>query len=213
MADRHPCSGHRDSGGSPSLASCDDHGHHVRSKSAETPGHFLRQSATRWPVWEGAAGLLRQGETPGRVLGSWAAHPTILADSYLVGVSSQTGTLTADGMDIWGVVPQASSSFLPIVHDLRRLADGPLLRCLATCHTLSLLGDLPIGDPVDLRMLESTGWVRQEPASVLGNTDAISRVLFGHVVRNGWKGEGVVPFPEGRRTRVPQNPKTSIICN
>ncbi|KAL7976184.1 hypothetical protein Chor_008281 [Crotalus horridus] len=70
----------------------------------------------------------------------------------------KTGTLTADGMDIWGIVPQASSSFLPIVHDLRHLADGPLLRCLATCHTLSLLGDLPIGDPVDLRMLESTGW-------------------------------------------------------
>ncbi|XP_039223537.1 polyamine-transporting ATPase 13A2 [Crotalus tigris] len=70
----------------------------------------------------------------------------------------KTGTLTADGMDIWGVVPQASSSFLPVVHDLRHLADGPLLRCLATCHTLSLLGDLPIGDPVDLRMLESTGW-------------------------------------------------------
>ncbi|XP_058017400.1 polyamine-transporting ATPase 13A2 isoform X5 [Ahaetulla prasina] len=70
----------------------------------------------------------------------------------------KTGTLTADGMDVWGVVPQAGSSFLPIVHELRRLADGPLLRCLATCHTLSLLGDQPIGDPVDLRMLESTGW-------------------------------------------------------
>ncbi|KAG8142400.1 hypothetical protein E2320_006318 [Naja naja] len=70
----------------------------------------------------------------------------------------KTGTLTADGMDIWGVVPQAGSSFLPIVHELRRLDDGPLLRCLATCHTLSLLGDQPIGDPVDLRMLESTGW-------------------------------------------------------
>ncbi|XP_063173682.1 polyamine-transporting ATPase 13A2 [Candoia aspera] len=70
----------------------------------------------------------------------------------------KTGTLTADGMDVWGVVPQASGTFLPIVHELRYLADGPLLRCLATCHTLSLLGDLPVGDPVDLRMLESTGW-------------------------------------------------------
>uniref|UniRef100_A0A8C5RYI8 ATPase cation transporting 13A2 n=1 Tax=Laticauda laticaudata TaxID=8630 RepID=A0A8C5RYI8_LATLA len=70
----------------------------------------------------------------------------------------KTGTLTADGMDIWGVIPQAGSSFLPIIHELRRLDDGPLLRCLATCHTLSLLGDQPIGDPVDLRMVESTGW-------------------------------------------------------
>uniref|UniRef100_A0A8C6XSB5 ATPase cation transporting 13A2 n=1 Tax=Naja naja TaxID=35670 RepID=A0A8C6XSB5_NAJNA len=78
----------------------------------------------------------------------------------------KTGTLTADGMDIWGVVPQAGSSFLPIVHELRRLDDGPLLRCLATCHTLSLLGDQPIGDPVDLRMLESTGWVRKKCASL-----------------------------------------------
>uniref|UniRef100_A0A8C6XP75 ATPase cation transporting 13A2 n=1 Tax=Naja naja TaxID=35670 RepID=A0A8C6XP75_NAJNA len=82
----------------------------------------------------------------------------------------KTGTLTADGMDIWGVVPQAGSSFLPIVHELRRLDDGPLLRCLATCHTLSLLGDQPIGDPVDLRMLESTGWVRKKCASLFSNT-------------------------------------------
>ncbi|XP_007440981.1 cation-transporting ATPase 13A2 [Python bivittatus] len=70
----------------------------------------------------------------------------------------KTGTLTADGMDVWGVVPQANNSFLPIVRELRRLTDGPLLRCLATCHTLSLFGDQPVGDPVDLRVLESTGW-------------------------------------------------------
>lgn len=164
VADSPPCSGHCDSGCSPSLASCDDDGHHVRSKPAETPGHFLCQSPTHRPLWESAPGLLRQGETPGRVLGSWAARPRILADSHLVEVSSQTGTLTADGMDIWGVVQRAGSSFLPIVHELRRLADGPLLRCLATCHTLSLLGDQPIGDPVDLRMLESTGWVRKKRA-------------------------------------------------
>lgn len=81
-------------------------------------------------------------------------------------------------MDIWGVVPQANGSFLPIVHELRCLAEGPLLRCLATCHTLSLLGDVPVGDPVDLRMLESTGWVRKKRAS-WGTWTPVSRVPIG----------------------------------
>uniref|UniRef100_A0A670J190 ATPase cation transporting 13A2 n=1 Tax=Podarcis muralis TaxID=64176 RepID=A0A670J190_PODMU len=73
----------------------------------------------------------------------------------------KTGTLTEDGLDIWGVVPLEKGSFLPLVHELRCLDSGPLLCCLATCHTLSWLGEQLIGDPVDLKLLESTGWVRE----------------------------------------------------
>ncbi|XP_042334293.1 polyamine-transporting ATPase 13A2 isoform X2 [Sceloporus undulatus] len=74
----------------------------------------------------------------------------------------KTGTLTEDGLDIWGVVPQGESGFLPLVHELQSLAGGPLHSCLATCHAVSLLGGQPVGDPVDLRMLESTGWTQKE---------------------------------------------------
>nr|XP_056721435.1 polyamine-transporting ATPase 13A2 [Euleptes europaea] len=73
----------------------------------------------------------------------------------------KTGTLTEEGLDIWGVVPRENRSFLPIVHEVRCVGDGPLLRCLVTCHTVSLLRDQPVGDPVDLKMLESTGWTQE----------------------------------------------------
>uniref|UniRef100_A0A674KBJ0 Polyamine-transporting ATPase 13A2 n=1 Tax=Terrapene triunguis TaxID=2587831 RepID=A0A674KBJ0_9SAUR len=70
----------------------------------------------------------------------------------------KTGTLTEEGLDVWGVVPVENNCFLPIVHEPRCLADGPLLYSLATCHSVSLLREQPIGDPMDLKMVESTGW-------------------------------------------------------
>ncbi|XP_066493188.1 polyamine-transporting ATPase 13A2 isoform X1 [Tiliqua scincoides] len=89
----------------------------------------------------------------------------------------KTGTLTEDGLDIWGVVPQENGCFLPLVHELRCMADGPLHRCLATCHALSLLQDQLIGDPVDLKMLESTGWAQEAPEGAEAEVRAAQ--LFG----------------------------------
>ncbi|XP_003783912.1 cation-transporting ATPase 13A2 [Otolemur garnettii] len=80
----------------------------------------------------------------------------------------KTGTLTEDGLDVMGVVPLKGQAFLPLVPEPRRLPMGPLLRALATCHTLSWLQDTPVGDPMDLKMVESTGWVlEEEPAADL----------------------------------------------
>uniref|UniRef100_A0A8C8RU53 Polyamine-transporting ATPase 13A2 n=1 Tax=Pelusios castaneus TaxID=367368 RepID=A0A8C8RU53_9SAUR len=73
----------------------------------------------------------------------------------------KTGTLTEEGLDVWGVVPLENNCFLPIIHEPRCLSDGPLLYLLATCHGVSLLREQPIGDPMDLKMMESTGWVRR----------------------------------------------------
>nr|7FJP_B Chain B, Polyamine-transporting ATPase 13A2 [Homo sapiens] len=69
----------------------------------------------------------------------------------------KTGTLTEDGLDVMGVVPLKGQAFLPLVPEPRRLPVGPLLRALATCHALSRLQDTPVGDPMDLKMVESTG--------------------------------------------------------
>nr|XP_020637678.1 probable cation-transporting ATPase 13A2 isoform X3 [Pogona vitticeps] len=74
----------------------------------------------------------------------------------------KTGTLTEDGLDVWGVVPQDNNCFLPLVCEPYGLAPGPLLHCLASCHSISLLGGQPVGDPLDLKMLESTGWTQEE---------------------------------------------------
>nr|XP_058160286.1 polyamine-transporting ATPase 13A2 isoform X1 [Dasypus novemcinctus] len=78
----------------------------------------------------------------------------------------KTGTLTEDGLDVMGVVPLQGQRFLPLVPEPRRLPVGPLLRALATCHALSRLQDTPVGDPMDLKMVEATGWVlEEEPAA------------------------------------------------
>ncbi|KAM8796346.1 polyamine-transporting ATPase 13A2 [Eudromia elegans] len=75
----------------------------------------------------------------------------------------KTGTLTEEGLDVWGVVPLDGDRFLPIVHEPRCLPDGPLLYALAACHTIALLRTQPVGDPVDLKMVESTGWHLEMP--------------------------------------------------
>ncbi|XP_054995393.1 polyamine-transporting ATPase 13A2 isoform X2 [Sorex araneus] len=74
----------------------------------------------------------------------------------------KTGTLTEDGLDVMGVVPLKDRAFLPLVPEPRRLPMGPLLRALATCHALSRLQDGAVGDPMDLKMVESTGWLLEE---------------------------------------------------
>lgn len=76
-------------------------------------------------------------------------------------VPLQTGTLTEDGLDVMGVVPLKGQVLLPLVPEPRHLPLGPLLRALATCHALSQLHDTSVGDPMDLKMVESTGWVRR----------------------------------------------------
>ncbi|XP_058531807.1 polyamine-transporting ATPase 13A2 isoform X1 [Ochotona princeps] len=78
----------------------------------------------------------------------------------------KTGTLTEDGLDVMGVVPLEEQTFRPLVPEPHRLPPGPLLRALATCHTLSRLQDTLVGDPMDLKMVEATGWVlEEEPAT------------------------------------------------
>ncbi|KAJ7306345.1 hypothetical protein JRQ81_009687 [Phrynocephalus forsythii] len=89
----------------------------------------------------------------------------------------KTGTLTEDGLDVWGVLPKEKNNFLPLVYEPDRLAAGPLLSCLATCHSVSLLGDQPVGDPVDLKMLESTGWTQEAIEGPEGEAGVVE--LFG----------------------------------
>ncbi|OXB64406.1 hypothetical protein ASZ78_009989 [Callipepla squamata] len=79
----------------------------------------------------------------------------------------QTGTLTEEGLDVWGVICLEDGRFMPIVHEPRRLPAGPMLHALASCHSVTLLQGQLVGDPVDLKMMESTGWVRGAVGLVL----------------------------------------------
>lgn len=75
-------------------------------------------------------------------------------------VSSQTGTLTEDGLDMWGIIPYEDGLFGDPELEPSELDNGPLMECLATCHSLTLIEGVLSGDPLDLKMFQSTKWVR-----------------------------------------------------
>ncbi|XP_077465586.1 polyamine-transporting ATPase 13A2 isoform X1 [Stigmatopora argus] len=87
----------------------------------------------------------------------------------------KTGTLTEDGLDMWGVIEGRCDGFSEVVADPRLLPQGPLLSCLACCHTLALLQGQPVGDPLELKMFQSTGWTLQEP----GEDEGVLNAEFG----------------------------------
>jgi cation-transporting ATPase 13A2 len=94
----------------------------------------------------------------------------------------KTGTLTEDNLSFNEVVPlnelkcrfgrpfdedvmQTNSKQVERDHHLL-LDNGeysPLMICLASCHSLTIIDHKIIGDPLDLQMFEATGWVLEEP--------------------------------------------------
>ncbi|XP_046388324.1 polyamine-transporting ATPase 13A3-like isoform X2 [Ischnura elegans] len=98
----------------------------------------------------------------------------------------KTGTLTEDGLDMWGIVPvapdgpmgggderwgesegtpgEASRRFeLPVKSVDRLPICDPLLVAMTACHSITIIDGKLCGDPLDLKMFESTGWIIEEP--------------------------------------------------
>lgn len=75
----------------------------------------------------------------------------------------KTGTLTEDGLDMWGVIPAENQSFQTPIRDITKLdADSIVLASMTTCHSLIVIdGDIN-GDPLDIKMFESTKWELEE---------------------------------------------------
>jgi len=91
----------------------------------------------------------------------------------------KTGTLTEDGLDVLGVrvVSRPANRFTDILSDSSALLPGAtyerdptfdynankaILYTMATCHSLRIVDDEFIGDPLDLKMFEFTGWLFEE---------------------------------------------------
>ncbi|WPG97456.1 putative cation-transporting atpase [Acrodontium crateriforme] len=91
----------------------------------------------------------------------------------------KTGTLTEDGLDVLGVrvVSRPANRFSEILTDSASLLPGStyerdptadynankaILYAMATCHSLRVVDDEFIGDPLDLKMFEFTGWLFEE---------------------------------------------------
>jgi len=97
----------------------------------------------------------------------------------------KTGTLTEDHLDIYGFRPIYYSKgvfqFNQFTKDINSLVDenfnyfkskivkdelydkskevkSLFVECMATCHSITIVNGAHLGDPIDLRMFESTGW-------------------------------------------------------
>uniref|UniRef100_A0A0B6ZE45 Cation-transporting ATPase n=1 Tax=Arion vulgaris TaxID=1028688 RepID=A0A0B6ZE45_9EUPU len=75
----------------------------------------------------------------------------------------KTGTLTEDGLDMHGVVKVEKTKFQPIIKDMDTLGSGPFVACMAACHSLTIIDNKLIGDPLDLIMFDATKWDLEEP--------------------------------------------------
>lgn len=93
----------------------------------------------------------------------------------------KTGTLTEDGLDMWGVVPKSGANTFQIpMRHVQRLPYDHFLFGMVTCHSITIMAGERKGDPLDLKMFESTGWLLEE-ANVADDTKY--DLLFPTMVR------------------------------
>ncbi|XP_039307222.1 probable cation-transporting ATPase 13A3 isoform X2 [Solenopsis invicta] len=74
----------------------------------------------------------------------------------------KTGTLTEDGLDMCGVVACTNGIFAQVETDVSKLKDHPLFEGMLVCHSLVLIDGQLCGDPLDVKMFESTKWILKD---------------------------------------------------
>jgi cation-transporting ATPase 13A2 len=89
----------------------------------------------------------------------------------------KTGTLTEDGLDVLGVRVAQKNNFNDILEDASAILprssyerdptinyeiNRAILHTMATCHSLRLIDGELLGDPLDQKMFEFTGWQYEE---------------------------------------------------
>lgn len=74
----------------------------------------------------------------------------------------QTGTLTEDGLDLLCVVPVENQTFQVPVKQVDTLPYNTFVSGLVSCHSLTIIDKQIVGDPLDLKMFESTKWTMEE---------------------------------------------------
>jgi cation-transporting ATPase 13A3/4/5 len=65
----------------------------------------------------------------------------------------QTGTLTEDGLDMWGIVPVCDRKFqVPVKRVDKMDHRQEFLVGMVTCHSLTIINGKLSGDPLDLKV-------------------------------------------------------------
>ncbi|KAF8477462.1 P-type ATPase-like protein [Kalaharituber pfeilii] len=99
----------------------------------------------------------------------------------------KTGTLTEDGLDVLGVRVVGSnpkrfgelqsdprSMLLPAGHEEADLRQA-VFNTMTTCHSLRIVDDGLVGDPLDQKMFEFTGWIYSEGDHSTGQSENNTR--------------------------------------
>lgn len=82
---------------------------------------------------------------------------------------------------MWGIVPVSSTNLFQIpLREVERLPYEHLLYGMATCHSITIMNGELKGDPLDLKMFESTNWILEE-ANI--SDDTKYDLLFPTIVR------------------------------
>ncbi|KAH1018274.1 hypothetical protein HUJ05_006079 [Dendroctonus ponderosae] len=93
----------------------------------------------------------------------------------------KTGTLTEDGLDLLCVVPTQAASFITPVSNVEAMRFDTFLYGLVCCHSLNIIDNQIVGDPLDLKMFESTKWAMEEMSGLAENNKF--NVLFPTVFK------------------------------
>lgn len=122
----------------------------------------------------------------------------------------KTGTLTEDGLDMWGVVSVSDGKFQLPVKDIASLSLSEVLIGMVTCHGLTIIDNQLMGDPLDLKMFESTGWTLEEPD--VSDTSKFS-MLFPTIVRPAKNSKLLKKLPDLGDTLSRQNSMSSDVVD
>jgi len=85
----------------------------------------------------------------------------------------KTGTLTEDGLDILGAraLERDGMRFREVADDVVDIPLSPdkanILHAMATCHSLKVVNGEIMGDPLDAKMFEFTGWTLEESTTTV----------------------------------------------
>ncbi|RXG68241.1 putative cation-transporting ATPase 13A4 [Armadillidium vulgare] len=110
-----------------------------------------------------------QGMSAGKIAMDSLDLVTIVVPPALP-VTMTTGTLTEDGLDMKGVVSVREKDENLIMNELEdsiMLENDHFLYGMAACHSITIINQKLVGDPLDLKIFESSGWTLEEP----GNDD------------------------------------------
>lgn len=68
---------------------------------------------------------------------------------------------------MWGVVPKSSTNQFQIpLRDVLRLPFDHFLFGMVTCHSITVLNGIMMGDPLDLKIFQSTGWSLEDSKNI-----------------------------------------------